>query len=79
MSEWSKPLGLRTLAELLHLAAGLTVTAAVFAAGAWSYPVGRGTVRGVGWGTMLVVLAMGIGPLRRAWRQDRSSSRGDLA
>ncbi len=64
-------IGRRTLAELLHLAAGLGVTAAVFAAGAWSYPVGAATVRLIGWATMLVVLGMGVGPLRRAWLADR--------
>ena len=72
-------MGRRTLAELLHLAAGLGVTAAVFAAGAWSYPVGRGTVRWVGWATMLVVMAMGIGPLLRARRADQAIAGSDAA
>lgn len=72
-------MGRRTLAELLHLAAGLGVTAAVFRAAAWSYPVGRGTVRWVGWATMLVVLAMSIPPLRRARRVDRLQRRSDAA
>ena len=65
-------MGRRTLVELLHLAAGLGVTAAVFAAGAWSYPVGAATVQAVGWATMLVVFGMGVAPLRRAWRADRA-------
>ena len=67
-------MGRRTFVELLHLAAGLGVTAAVFGAGAWSYPVGAATVQAVGWGTMLVVFGMSVGPLRQAWRADRARS-----
>jgi hypothetical protein len=61
----------RTLAELLHLAAGLALTVLIFRLAAWSYPLGRETIGLVGWGAAVVVLAMAIDPLRRAWAADR--------
>lgn len=70
-------MGRRTLIELLHLAAGLGATAAVFAAGAWSYPVGARTVWAVGWVTMGAVLAMSVGPLRNAWLADHGRNGSD--
>ena len=60
------PVTRRLLAELLHLLLGLIVTAALFRAFAWAYPVGAETIRAVGWATMAAVLAMGAGPLMRA-------------
>jgi hypothetical protein len=53
-------------AEGLHMLAGLVVTAAIFAAAAWSYPQGAGTIWWIGTATMAVVLAMSIAALRRA-------------
>jgi hypothetical protein len=48
------------------------VTFAVFRVAAWSYPIGRGVIGKVGWATLLLVLVMGAGPLRDAWRADRA-------
>lgn len=60
--------------ELLQLVTGLAVTALVFAAGAWSYPIGRATVWRVGWATMAVVLVMGAPAVVRAWRSGRGAA-----
>ena len=61
----------RVTVELLHLAAGLVVTTALFAAAIWSYPQARGDFHLVGAATLVAVLVMGIGPVRRARRADR--------
>ena len=64
-------LGRHTLIELLHIAGGL-IGAAVIAWGAsWSLPNAAGTIWAVIAGVMLVMLLMGISPLRLAWRADR--------
>jgi len=65
----------RTLVELLHIAAGLMATALIVAVATWSYPLGRETIRLVGWATAVAVVAMGVGPLRRAWTADRGRQR----
>lgn len=65
-------MGRRTIIEAVYLVAGLLVTLIVFRLGAWAYPFGRAVVAQVGWGTMVVVLMMGIGPLRDAWRADQA-------
>ena len=60
----------RTLIELLHIAAGIFATA-VFAAGAvWALPH-------VAYGVMVVVVLMGIRPLRLAWRADHDDRPAD--
>ena len=60
--------------ELLHLAAGLVLTAAIFASAARAYPIGRDTIHAVGWGAGAVVLAMGAGPV---WRALRAANNGE--
>ena len=65
--------GRRTIIEAAYLVAGLLVTLVVFRLGAWAYPFGRSVVTQVGWATMVVVLVMGIGPLRDAWRADQAA------
>ena len=64
-------MGRASLTELFHLAFGMALTIALFRAAAWAYPIGAGTILGVGWGTTAVVLAMAVGPLVRAWRDER--------
>ena len=70
-------IGRRTLVELLHMVIGV-VGASVLAYGAiWSIPHARGTIWGVAFGVMVVVLIMGIRPLMTAWRADRDGRRLD--
>ena len=66
-------MGRRSLIELFHLVLGVAVTAALFEAAAWAYPIGAGTILGVGWATTAVVLAMALAPLVRAWRAERGA------
>ena len=61
------------LSEMLHLFIALVLTIAVFRAAAWSYPVGRASLALVGWGTGLVVIAMSVPGLLRAWRKGRGA------
>jgi hypothetical protein len=63
---------LRTLVEILHIIAGLAATALIVELSAWGYPLGTRTIWIVGGIAALVVLAMGVGPVRRAWAADRA-------
>ncbi len=60
------------LVELLHLAAGLLLTFALFRAAIWSYPQGAGSLEPVSWATMLAVLAMSVPAVTKAARQPRN-------
>ena len=51
---------------------GVVVTAALFDAAAWAYPVGAETILAVGWATTAAVLAMAVGPFVRALKADRA-------
>ena len=62
---------MRTLVELLYLIAGLTVAAAMTAAAAWAYPLGREVIWWCGAAAMAAALLMSIAPLRRARAIDR--------
>jgi hypothetical protein len=64
----------RILIELLHLGIALGGTWLITAACIWAYPLGRGVIEGVGWASAAAVLAMSVGPLRRAWAADQRGS-----
>lgn len=62
----------RTLIEALWIVAGL-IGAAVFASLAtWSVPSAHDSIWGVAYVSMLVLVLMGIGPLRLAYARDRA-------
>ncbi|MES2339229.1 MAG: hypothetical protein V4537_14140 [Pseudomonadota bacterium] len=61
----------RTIVELLHIAAGLAATALIVAVAAWAYPLARREIEVCGWVAAVLVLLLGISPLRRAWAIDR--------
>ena len=66
----------RTLIEVLWIVAGV-IGAAVFAALAtWSVPAARGSIWGVAYGSMVVLVLMGVGPVRQAWARDRAARGG---
>jgi len=67
---------LRTLVEALHVVAGLAATVAVAAVCAWGYPQATATIWWVAGVAFVIVAAMGVYPLRTAWRADRAR-RGD--
>lgn len=58
--------------ELLHLAAGLALTLAIFRAGVWAYPQGEDSLDPVGWATMLAVFAMSVPEVVKAARKPRN-------
>jgi membrane protein implicated in regulation of membrane protease activity len=61
----------RTLIEVLHIAIGLAATALIVAASSWAYPLARWEVEVTGLACAVVVVLLGIGPVRRAWSADR--------
>ena len=62
----------RTLIEILHILVGLGVAVAITWAAAWSYPLGWDVIWWCGMAAMVATILMGIGPLRRAWVQDKA-------
>ncbi len=62
-----------TLVEALHVLAGLVAAVAITWTAAWSYPLGWDVIWWCGIGAMVATLVMGIGPLRRAWMQDKAA------
>ena len=65
-------IGRRTLAEMLHIVIGLAGAAVIAWGAAWSLPQAAGTIWAVIAGVMLVMLLMGLSPLRLAWLADRA-------
>jgi hypothetical protein len=58
--------------ELIHLAAGLMLTFAIFRGGMWAYPQGADSLEPVGWVTMLAIVAMSVPEVIKAARQSRN-------
>ncbi len=63
---------MRVLIEVLHIAVGLAAAALIASLAAWSYPLARNDIWLVTGVAMVAVIAMGVGPLRRAWAIDRA-------
>ncbi|WP_431470969.1 hypothetical protein [Sphingosinithalassobacter sp. LHW66-3] len=63
----------RTLIEMLHIVVGLLAATLIATLSAWSYPPAREDIWLVTGAAMAAVVAMGVGPIRRAWLQDRES------
>lgn len=64
-------MGRATLVELFHILLGLAAAAALTAAVAWAYPLGREVVWWCGAAAMLATVVMGLTPLKRARAMDR--------
>lgn len=67
----------RTLVELLHIAAGVVATGVIASLAAWSVPDARNSIWWVAWIAAVVVIYMGLRPLRGAWEQDRATGSPD--
>lgn len=65
-------MGRQTLIELFFIVAGLAAAWVLTSLAMWAYPLGRGPIRWCGLAAMAATIAMGIGPLARAVRADRS-------
>ena len=63
---------MRVLIEVFHLVAGLFAAMLIAALAAWSYPLAKHDIWLVTYVAMAAVLVMGIGPLRRAYAEDRA-------
>lgn len=63
---------MRVLIETIHIAIGLIAAAAIAWAAAWSYPRATHDIWLVTYVAMAAVVAMGVGPLRRAYADDRA-------
>ncbi len=63
---------MRVLIEILHLVSGLAAAALIAALAAWSYPLAKADIWLVAMVAMVAVAAMGVGPLKRAWRADQA-------
>lgn len=66
---------MRVLIEILHIVAGLIAAWIVASLAAWSYRRATHDIWLVATIAMVVVVAMGIGPLRRAYAEDRAKLR----
>uniref|UniRef100_UPI0035CAF489 hypothetical protein n=1 Tax=uncultured Sphingomonas sp. TaxID=158754 RepID=UPI0035CAF489 len=64
-------IGRRTLVELLHIATGVAGAAVIAWGAVWSLPHAAGPIWEVACGMMVVIVVMGVRPLRLAWRADR--------
>ncbi|RYD54230.1 MAG: hypothetical protein EOP60_08215 [Sphingomonadales bacterium] len=63
---------MRVLIEVLHIAVGLAAAVLVGSLSAWAYPLARQDIWLVTYLAMIAIVAMGIGPLRRAYAVDRA-------
>ncbi len=63
---------MRVLIEVLHIAVGLAAAVLIAALAGWSYPLARQDIWLVTYVAMAAVVAMGVGPIRRAYAADRS-------
>lgn len=68
---------MRLLIEMLHIAIGLFAAMLIGALASWSYPLATRDIWLVTWVAMIAVAGMGVGPLRRAWAEDRAKLGGD--
>jgi type IV secretory pathway TrbD component len=62
----------RVLIEVLHIVAGLIAAVVIASLAAWSYRRATDDIWLVAYVAMVAVVLMGIGPLRRAYAQDRA-------
>lgn len=67
---------MRILVEVIFLLAGLASALGIASLASWAYPLGKDDIWLVAWGAMAVILLMAIGPLRRAYAEDRSKLKG---
>lgn len=72
-------MGRRALIELLHIVAGMVMTALFAWLASWAVPLATGDIWATAWFAMLVVAFLGIRPMRLAMAADRADRDGTLA
>ena len=65
-------IGKRTAVELLACATGLAAAFMIGSISAWAYPLGRDNIWLVTWVSMVVVVVLNAGQIRRAMAADRA-------
>jgi hypothetical protein len=68
---------MRVLIEVAHIVIGLIAAALCGAAAEWAYPRATGDIWLIVYVGMAAVVLMGIGPVRRAYAQDRTRLAGE--
>ena len=64
---------MRVLIEVLHILAGIFAAMLIASLAAWSYPLAKHDIWWVAYAAMVAVVLMGVGPIRRAWAEDRAN------
>ena len=64
---------MRVLIEVLHIVVGIFAAMLIAALASWSYPLARGDIWLVTYVAMAAVVLMGVGPIRRAYEEDRAT------
>lgn len=67
---------MRVLVEVIHIVVGLIAAWIIASLAAWSYRRATHDIWLVAYVVMVAVVAMGIGPLRRAYAEDRARLHG---
>lgn len=70
---------MRVLIEVLHIVAGIFAAMLIASLAAWSYPLAKHDVWWVAYAAMVALVLMGIGPIRRAYAEDRRKMAADGA
>jgi hypothetical protein len=64
---------MRVLIEVLHIVAGIFAAILIASLAAWSYPLARSDIWLVAYAAMAALVLMGVGPIRRAYAEDRKA------
>ena len=67
---------MRVLIEVVHIVIGLIAAALIAAAAAWSYPRATNDIWLVAYACMIAVVLMGVGPVRKAFAEDKARLAG---
>ena len=70
---------MRLLVEVLHIVIGLAAAVLIASLSVWSYPLAEKDIWLVAFVAMGAVVLMGVGPMRRAYEQDRATLAGGAA
>ena len=64
---------MRVLVEVLHIVVGICAAMLIAALATWSYPLAEKDIWLTAYAAMGAVVLMGIGPIRRAYDEDRAT------
>ena len=67
---------MRVLIEVLHILVGLLAALLIAALASWAYPLAKQDIWLVTYVAMGLVVLMGVGPMRRAYTEDRARMDG---